>query len=223
MTEGDMEDLLEASIACSIRAASTSMRSLNALKEYKKKMAGETAKAAEFRADMNGLMATVESAKATYQQMNQNLAEAGGNITDLTKRLDDALAAQAITASALEKANEEKKVLQLSSHSEVSLLKAKLEATAKARSNSEDVYVRILAEKKALEDKLSNAEAEFTANFHNTEAYASFSSFFASVGQQEVHTALRNDFIDFNIAPLEEKFPPVELGDDVEASDAPDE
>ncbi|KAL2542282.1 hypothetical protein Adt_03260 [Abeliophyllum distichum] len=108
--------------------------------------------------------------------MNQSLVEAEGNIVALTKRLDDALPVHAITATALEKANEEKKVLQLSAQSEVALLKAELEATAKAR-----------------------------------------------IGQQEVLTALRNDFPDFNMASPEEKIPPVELGDDVEASDAPDE
>ncbi|KAL2454805.1 hypothetical protein Adt_47696 [Abeliophyllum distichum] len=159
MTEEDMEDLFEASIACSIRAASTWMRSLNAVKEYNK-MAGEAAKAAEFRTAMDGLTVKTESAKA------------------------------AITATALEKANEEKNTLQLSTQSEVVLLKADLEATANARLDSEDAYVRILAEKKVLEEKLKNAEAEFTVNFHNTEAYASFSSFFASVEQQKVLTAL---------------------------------
>ncbi|KAL2532685.1 Uncharacterized protein Adt_06036 [Abeliophyllum distichum] len=55
--------ILEASIACSIRAASASMRSLNAVKEYKKKMAGEAAKEAEFRGAMDGLTATAESAR----------------------------------------------------------------------------------------------------------------------------------------------------------------
>ncbi|KAL2541247.1 hypothetical protein Adt_02225 [Abeliophyllum distichum] len=112
--------------------------------------------------------------------MNQSLVEVEENIAALTKSFDDALAAQAITATALEKANEEKNALQLSSQSEVALLKAELEATAKAWSDSEDVYVRILAEKKTLEEKLTNAEVEFTANFHNIEAYASFFSFFAS-------------------------------------------
>ncbi|KAL2513326.1 hypothetical protein Adt_18926 [Abeliophyllum distichum] len=128
-------------------------------------MAEEATKAVQFCAAMDGLMAMAESAKAAYQQMNQNLVEAEGNIATLTKRLDDALVAQAITASVVEKANEEKKVLQLSSQSEISLLKAELEATAKARSGSEEAYVRILAEKKSLEEKLSNAKVEFTTNF----------------------------------------------------------
>ncbi|KAL2505135.1 hypothetical protein Adt_20756 [Abeliophyllum distichum] len=164
--KGDMDDLLKASIACSIRAASTSMRSLNAVKEYKKKMAGEAANVAEFHAAMDGLTAMAESAKAVYQQMNEILVEAEGNIAALTKRLDDAFAAQAITASALDKANEEKKALQLSSQSEVALLKAELEAIAKAWLDSEDAYVRILAERKAFEEKLINAE--MAANFYNT-------------------------------------------------------
>ncbi|KAL2514975.1 hypothetical protein Fot_28946 [Forsythia ovata] len=85
VTEGDMDDLLEASIACSIRAAFASMKSLNALKEYKKKVTGEKAKANEFCAAMDSMMMTVDSAKAAYQKMRQDLAEAEENVTALTE------------------------------------------------------------------------------------------------------------------------------------------
>ncbi|KAL2518263.1 hypothetical protein Adt_14510 [Abeliophyllum distichum] len=44
VTEGNRDDLLEASIAFSIPAAFALMKSFNALKEYKKKLAGEAAK-----------------------------------------------------------------------------------------------------------------------------------------------------------------------------------
>ncbi|KAL2493611.1 hypothetical protein Fot_37368 [Forsythia ovata] len=56
VTRRDMKDLLEASIAYSIRVASASMKSLNALKEYKKKMAVKAAKVAKFRAAMDSLI-----------------------------------------------------------------------------------------------------------------------------------------------------------------------
>ncbi|KAL2502635.1 hypothetical protein Fot_36483 [Forsythia ovata] len=100
--------------------------------------------------------------------------------------------------------------------SEISLLQADVEASTKVRLDAKGAYVNLLAEKKMLEEKLAGAEAEFTANFHNTEAYASFLAFFASVGKQEVITALRNDFPTLDIAFLEAKFPLIELGDDVE-------
>ncbi|KAL2528826.1 hypothetical protein Fot_21427 [Forsythia ovata] len=195
-----MEDLLEANIACSICVASALMKSHNGLKEYKKKMAGETAKMTEFRAAMDGMMATTESAKVAYQKMSQDLADAKENIAILTKKLDNALNAQAITSTAFEKANEEKKALHEEAstrsseverlkgesscrQSEISSLQANLEASAEVRSEAKGAYVNLLAEKKILEEKLASVEFEFTANFHNTEAYASFSAFFASVGQ----------------------------------------
>ncbi|KAL2528854.1 hypothetical protein Fot_21455 [Forsythia ovata] len=105
--------------------------------------------------------------------------------------------------------------------SEISSLQADLDVSTKVRSDAKGVYVNLLAEKKMLEEKLAGTEAEFTANFHNTEAYALFSAFFASVGHQEMITALRNDFSTLVIASLEVKFPHVELGDDVDASDPP--
>ncbi|KAL2528841.1 hypothetical protein Fot_21442 [Forsythia ovata] len=105
--------------------------------------------------------------------------------------------------------------------SEISSLQADLEASAKERSNAEGAYVNLLAEKNMHEDKLAGAEAEFNANFHNTEAYASFSAFFASIRKEEVITALRNDFPTLDIDSLEAKFSPVELDDDVDASGLP--
>ncbi|KAL2471277.1 hypothetical protein Adt_39413 [Abeliophyllum distichum] len=131
-------------------------------------MAGEAAKKTEFRAALDGMMATAESAKAAYQKMSQDLADAEGNIAALTKRLDDDLDAEAITSTSLERLMRRKMT--------------DLEASVKARSNVEGVYVNLLVEKKTHEEKLVGAEAEFTMNFHNTEAYASFSAFFASFG-----------------------------------------
>ncbi|KAL2553977.1 Uncharacterized protein Fot_07596 [Forsythia ovata] len=112
-------------------------------------MAGEAAKMAEFRTAMDSMMAVTESAKAAYQKMSQDLAGTEENIAALTKRLDDALNAQAITSNASDKANEKRKALQgeasahrseieklkrkvLSSQSKISALKADLEASAKS-------------------------------------------------------------------------------------------
>ncbi|KAL2466069.1 Uncharacterized protein Adt_41920 [Abeliophyllum distichum] len=146
---------------------------------------------------------------------------------------DDALNAQAITTTALEKANEEKKARSSevkemmgevsSSQSEISTLKADLETSAKSRSDAEGAYVNLLAEKKMLKEKLAGAEAEFTVNFHKTKASANFSAFFASVVKQEVITAFHNNFPNLNVALLEAKFPPLKLGDDADSSNAPDE
>ncbi|KAL2533269.1 hypothetical protein Adt_06620 [Abeliophyllum distichum] len=50
-----------------------------------------------------------------------------------------------------------------------------------------------------VEARLTNAEADFVANFHNTEAYTNFADYFARVGHQEVLTALRNDHPEFDV------------------------
>ncbi|KAL2542911.1 hypothetical protein Adt_03889 [Abeliophyllum distichum] len=65
-----------------------------------------------------------------------------------------------------------------------------------------------LAEKKEMEAKLENVEAEFVANFYNTEAYTNFSGYFTRVGHQEVLTVLRIDHPSIDLGPLEAGFPP---------------
>ncbi|KAL2503712.1 Uncharacterized protein Adt_19333 [Abeliophyllum distichum] len=67
------------------------------------------------------------------------------------------------------------------------------------------------AGKREVEARLANAEADFVANFHNTEAYTNFVDYFAKVGQQEVLTALRNDYPDFDVKALEARFPPPDV------------
>ncbi|KAL2474483.1 hypothetical protein Adt_35219 [Abeliophyllum distichum] len=66
--------------------------------------------------------------------------------------------------------------------------------------------------KKEVEARLANAEADFVANFHNTEAYTNFADYFARVGHQEVLTALRNDHPEFDVKVLEARFPPPDVG-----------
>ncbi|KAL2512215.1 hypothetical protein Adt_17815 [Abeliophyllum distichum] len=74
--------------------------------------------------------------------------------------------------------------------------------------NAEDGRKEAEAGKKEVEVRLANAEADFVANFHNTEAHTNFVDYFARVGQQEVLTALRNDHPDFDVKILEARFPP---------------
>ncbi|KAL2519183.1 Uncharacterized protein Adt_15430 [Abeliophyllum distichum] len=112
--------------------------------------------------------------------------------------------ANEVAAEALEAANIEKRRLleeAKSREEEVSSLRKELADAEKAKGEAEDG-------KKEVEAKLANAEADFVANFHNTEAYSNFSDYFARVGQQEVLTALRTDHPDFDVKTLETRFPP---------------
>ncbi|KAL2497746.1 hypothetical protein Adt_23296 [Abeliophyllum distichum] len=121
----------------------------------------------------------------------------------MTKQLDNANAAQKVAAEALEAANIEKRHLleEAKSREEVvSSLRKELADAEKAKQEAEDG-------KKEVEAKLVNAEADFVANFHNTEAYSNFVDYFARVGHQEVLTALRNDHPDFDAKSLEARFP----------------
>ncbi|KAL2474987.1 hypothetical protein Adt_35723 [Abeliophyllum distichum] len=123
----------------------------------------------------------------------------------------EASLASAIRASAMqlkEAANKEKRRLQEEAKSrdeEISGLRKDLESSENGRKEAE-------AGKRKVEAKLANAEAEFVANFHNTEAYTNFSDYFARVGQQEVLTALRNDHPEFDVKSLEARFPPARCG-----------
>ncbi|KAL2487188.1 hypothetical protein Adt_31944 [Abeliophyllum distichum] len=102
----------------------------------------------------------------------------------MTKQLDNANAAQKVAAEALEAANIEKRRLleEAKSREEVvSSLRKELADAEKAKQGAEEG-------KKEVEAKLANAEADFVANFHNTEAYSNFADYFARVGHQEVLT-----------------------------------
>ncbi|KAL2526843.1 hypothetical protein Adt_11897 [Abeliophyllum distichum] len=67
---------------------------------------------------------------------------------------------------------------------------------------------RLLGEKKEMEGKLENVEAEYVANFHTTEAYTNFFDYSAKVGHQEVLAVLRSEHSDLNIGSLEKRFSP---------------
>ncbi|KAL2508961.1 hypothetical protein Fot_32608 [Forsythia ovata] len=100
---------------------------------------------------------------------------------------------------------------------EVAKAKEDLEAFEKAKGDAEAVSTSMLLEKN-LEWQLENAEANFTANFHNTKAYANFSNYFASVGQQEVLAALRLEHLELDFASLEVRFSLLDVKDEDEES-----
>ncbi|KAL2542751.1 hypothetical protein Adt_03729 [Abeliophyllum distichum] len=136
--------------------------------------------------------------------MEADLKESDSNLLNLTKQLDNANAAQKVTAEALETTNKEKRRLLEEAKSrdeEISIMRKDLELSENGRKEAE-------AGKRKVEAKLANAEADFVANFHNTEAYTNFSDYFARVGQQVVLTELRNDHPDFDVKSLEARFPP---------------
>ncbi|KAL2492155.1 Uncharacterized protein Adt_27783 [Abeliophyllum distichum] len=146
----------------------------------------------------------LESAEIAYKQMEADMRESDSNLLNMTKQLDNANAAQKVAAEALEAANVEKRRLQEEAKSrdeEVSSLRQELANAAKGKKEAEDG-------KEEVEAKLANDEADFVANFHNTEAYSNFSDYFARVGQQEVLAALRTDHPDFDVKILEARFPP---------------
>ncbi|KAL2456914.1 hypothetical protein Adt_46576 [Abeliophyllum distichum] len=118
--------------------------------------------------------------------MEADLKESDSNLLNLTKQLDNANAAQKVAAEALEAANIEKRRLLEEAKSrdvEVSVLRRDLAIAEDGRKEAE-------AGKRKVEARLASAEADFVANFHNTEAYTNFTDYFARVGQQEVLTAL---------------------------------
>ncbi|KAL2480312.1 hypothetical protein Adt_33278 [Abeliophyllum distichum] len=98
-------------------------------------------------------------------------------------------------------------------------LRKSLENFDRIRDEAKARVTKLLDEKKGLEGKLEKTEADFTINFHHTEAYISFSNFFANVGHQEVIAALRLEHPDLDHTSLEAKFPPVEIEDKSDAFD----
>ncbi|KAL2458320.1 hypothetical protein Fot_55797 [Forsythia ovata] len=105
--------------------------------------------------------------------------------TSRRAQLGDVLNAQRIALEALEVANGENHRLTteaLARQEEVPRLKSELEECKMEKMEAESLRDSTLAENEYLNKRLQNAEAEFVANFHHTDAYSSFSSYFTSVG-----------------------------------------
>ncbi|KAL2461800.1 Uncharacterized protein Adt_45220 [Abeliophyllum distichum] len=130
-----------------------------------------------------------------------DLRESDSNILQLTKQLDNANAAQKVAKKRLLSESKSRNL-------EFQRLRGELEISEKGRTEAEAKVTRLLGEKKEMEAKLENVEADFIANFHNTEAYTNFSDYFARVGHQEVLAALRTERPDLDLGPLGDKFPP---------------
>ncbi|KAL2461994.1 Uncharacterized protein Adt_45414 [Abeliophyllum distichum] len=204
----ELEDVLEARLASVIRASTLQMKVLGEFRtrmQEQRKLVAQASKAdKEHQQAMEGLKAALESARTAYEQMEADLKESDSNLLNMTKQLDNANAAQKVAAEALEAANKEKRRLleeAKSREEEISGLRKELANSEKGKKEAEDG-------KKEVEARLANAEADFVANFHNTEAYTNFADYFARVGQQEVLTALRNDHPEFDVKNLEVRFPP---------------
>ncbi|KAL2480590.1 Uncharacterized protein Adt_33556 [Abeliophyllum distichum] len=177
------------------------------MQEQRKLIAEASKSDKEHKQALEGLQTTLDSARTTYEQMETDLKESDSNFLNLTKQLDNANAAQKVIAEALEVANKEKRRLLeevKSRDEEIQSLRKDLESSENGRKEAE-------AGKNEVEAKLANAEAEFVANFHNTEAYTNFSDYFARVGQQEVLTALKKDYPSFDLGPLEARFSPSDV------------
>ncbi|KAL2497639.1 Uncharacterized protein Adt_23189 [Abeliophyllum distichum] len=214
-SHGELEDVLEASLASAIRASAMQMKVLgefrNRMQEQKRRFAEASKADKEHQQALEGLKAALESAEIAYKQMEADLRESDSNLLNMTKQLDNANAAQKVAAEALEVANAEKRRLQeevKSRDEEISSLRRELANAAEGRKVAEEGKEEVEARWKEVEAKLVNAEADFVANFHNTEAYSNFSDYFARIGQQEVLTALRTDHPDFDVKNLEARFPP---------------
>ncbi|KAL2549719.1 hypothetical protein Fot_11249 [Forsythia ovata] len=79
------------------------------------------------------------------------------------------------------------------------------------RKDVETAIDKLLADKKCLEEKLVNTDAEFTTNFHKTEVYSSFFNYFVSIGQLKVLALPQWDNPKLDVASFEARFPLIEL------------
>ncbi|KAL2531448.1 Uncharacterized protein Adt_04799 [Abeliophyllum distichum] len=195
-SHGDLEDVLEASLASAIRASAMQMKILGEfrarMQEQRKLIVEASQSDKEHRQALEGLQTALDSARKAYEKMEADLKESDSNVLNLTKQLDNANATQ-----------------------KVQNLRGDLESFENGKKDAEAEVARLMGEKKEMEAKLEkveakleNAEAEFVVNFLNTEAYTNFSDYFARVGQQEVLIVRRKDHPSFDIGSLEARFPP---------------
>ncbi|KAL2498116.1 putative abhydrolase domain-containing protein [Abeliophyllum distichum] len=218
-SHGDLEDVLEASLASAVRASALQMKVLGEfitqMQEQRRLSTAASKSDKEHKQALEGLQVALDSARMAYEQLEANLKESDSNVLNLTKQLDNANAAQKVASEALEASNMEKRRLL----DEVQCLRGDLDSSESSRREAESNAARLLGEKKEMEErlgsveaKLENAEAEFVANFHNIEAYTNFSDYFARVGQQEVLAVLKNDYPNFDVGTLEARFHPPDAG-----------
>ncbi|KAL2491666.1 hypothetical protein Adt_27294 [Abeliophyllum distichum] len=114
-SHGELEDVLEASLASAIRASAMQIKVLGEFRnrmQEQRRLADQASKAdKEHEQAMEGLKAALESARTAYEQMEADLKESDSNLLNMTKQLDNANAAQRVAAEALEAVNNEKRRL----------------------------------------------------------------------------------------------------------------
>ncbi|KAL2465696.1 hypothetical protein Adt_41547 [Abeliophyllum distichum] len=190
---GDLEDTLEASLATMVRTTGMHLKVLGEVRQHMqrhKKLVAKASNSKEHRQALEGLQAA---------------------------KLDDANAAQKVTVKALEVVNEEKRRLQEETTSrrlEAKSLRGILDTSKISQKEAEAEITRLLGEKKEMERKLESVEAEYVANFHNTEAYNNFSNYFAKVVHQEVLAVLKSDYPELSLGYLESRFSPPDAEDE---------
>ncbi|KAL2539503.1 hypothetical protein Adt_00481 [Abeliophyllum distichum] len=114
-SHGDLEDVLEASLASAIRASAMQMKVLGEfrirMQEQRRLSATASKSDKEHKQALEGLQVALDSACMAYEQLEVDLKESDSNILNLTKQLDNANAAQKVAAETLEAANIEKRRL----------------------------------------------------------------------------------------------------------------
>ncbi|KAL2533490.1 hypothetical protein Adt_06841 [Abeliophyllum distichum] len=89
---------------------------------------------------LEGLQASLDSARMAYEQIEADLKESDSNVLNLTKQLDNANAAQKVAAEALEAANQEKRRLL----DEVHNLMEDLKFSENGRKEAESEVARLM-------------------------------------------------------------------------------
>ncbi|KAL2505146.1 hypothetical protein Adt_20767 [Abeliophyllum distichum] len=148
--------------------------------------------------------------RTRMQEPKQLVAEASKSYKEHQQALEEG------PTDALEAANKEKRRLQAKSEShewEAQCLRRDLEASKRGKKEAEAKVAQLVGEKKEMEAMLECVEAEFEANFHNTDAYTNFSDYFSRVGHQEVLAVLRTDHPSLNLGSLQAMFSPPDVED----------
>ncbi|KAL2486859.1 putative abhydrolase domain-containing protein [Abeliophyllum distichum] len=213
-SHGELEDVLEAGLAAAVRATGLQLKVLEefrtCMQEHKKLVTEASKSDKEHQQALEGLQASVDSMRMAYKQLQADLRKSDSNVLQLTKKLDNANAAQKVAAEALKATNIEKRRLQSeyeSSELEAQRLRGDLKVSEKGRTEAEVEVARLLGEKKEMEAKLESVEADFIANFHNTEAYTNFSDYFArggapgGIGHVESQTSRPRPWTHWSLVP----------------------
>ncbi|KAL2485127.1 Uncharacterized protein Adt_29883 [Abeliophyllum distichum] len=149
-SHGELEDVLEASLATAVRVTSLQMKVLGefrtCMQEHKKLVAEASKSEKEPQQSLEGLQVAVDSMRTAYKQLQADLRESDSNFLQLTKQLDNANAAQKVAAEALEAANLEKRRLLSESECrdlEFQRLRGELEVSERGRTEAEAEVTRL--------------------------------------------------------------------------------